>query len=322
MESSGSSAFGIRPSEITNRSYAPNPPSKLKTYGFAIAIIVGVGGFIAGGVGIAGCLGAISNLNKVHAILMMVAGGGGGIVLFSAGIVGTVKNRRNNALEIDSGNHTHQPIQVDREEVIRTTDTQGGLVYGSEAWRIWGVEVLDEVPAAPHVDWDEKDPFFKEAYRENYVLLYIPQKIRAGREEKDLTLRTLQEISKGPFRDFDPLVAKLFDDSASHGWVLVSKKVIPASQYMHYENQKDLVESKKGFRMPHALEVIAANLIIFAFTKERLYGTNPVIYTRCIEKIDERYSVGIGGFGPAGLGVQTGDMRDIGTCGAAAVWKF
>lgn len=64
----------------------------MKTYGFALAIILGIGGLAAGGIGLAGYLGQISHLDHVRAIIMMAAGGGGGIALFIIGVVGSVKN--------------------------------------------------------------------------------------------------------------------------------------------------------------------------------------------------------------------------------------
>jgi len=69
-------------------------PSKLKTYGFIIAIIVGIGGLAVGGAGVAGCVGAFSNMAQIDAIIMVAVGGGGGIILLIIGIVGTVKNRK------------------------------------------------------------------------------------------------------------------------------------------------------------------------------------------------------------------------------------
>lgn len=251
---------------------------------------------------------------------MMAAGGGGGAILFIAGVVGTVKNCRNNTLEDTSGSGTRRPVQVDKQEVIRTTDTQGGLVYGADAWRIWGVEVLDEVPPVREMNWDENDPYFNEAYRDNYVLLYIPQRIRVGREEKDLTLQTLREISGGPFEYFDDSIAEQFGESTSPGWVLVSKKVIPDCRNKSYESLKQQVEEQEEFRMPQILEAVAANLMIFAFTNERsLYGEYFPNYTRCIERVDGRYSVIVGEFGSAGLNVVYHHLFDLDPFGTVAL---
>jgi hypothetical protein len=71
-----------------------------KALGFAVAIIVGIGGLGVAGVGFASfgahkgwwAAGALSNLSQIDAIIMMAAGGAGGIVLLIIGIVGTVKN--------------------------------------------------------------------------------------------------------------------------------------------------------------------------------------------------------------------------------------
>ena len=198
--------------------------------------------------------------------------------------------------------------------------TQGGLVYGADAWSIWGAEVLDRVPPAPSIDWDANDPYFNEAYRDNYVFLYIPQRIRVSGKEKDLTLQTLREISGGPFRFFTNSVAEEFGDSTSHGWVLVSKKVIPDSRSKSYQIQKDMVEGQEGFRMPHALEAIVLNLMVFAFTNERLYGESPLTYTRCVETFHRLYNVVVGGFVSDGLSVDD-DRFDSDDVGVAALRK-
>ncbi len=58
-------------------------PFKFKTYGFVIAIIVGIGGLAVVGVGLSGYLqvGALSNLGQIHSIIMMAAGGGGALLI-------------------------------------------------------------------------------------------------------------------------------------------------------------------------------------------------------------------------------------------------
>ncbi len=93
------------PAETTratpNDRHSSHSPSKLRTYGCAILIIVGIGSLVAAGVGI-GALGAqqgwwaagsLSHLNQVHAIILMSAGGGGGIAFLIIGIVVSVKRK-------------------------------------------------------------------------------------------------------------------------------------------------------------------------------------------------------------------------------------
>jgi hypothetical protein len=102
-------------------------PSKLKTYGFIIAIIVGIGALAVGGAGVAGYfhVGALSNMSQIDAIIMMAVGGGGVIPLI-VGILGTVRNRQS----------------VQKTGSISSVDTQGGSVYGPEVWpelgKKWG----------------------------------------------------------------------------------------------------------------------------------------------------------------------------------------
>ena len=69
-------------------------PSKRKVIGFAIVIILGLGGLALAGVGLGGYLraGSHTSLGQVHSMIMMAAGGGGGIVFLIVAIVGCVKN--------------------------------------------------------------------------------------------------------------------------------------------------------------------------------------------------------------------------------------
>ena len=78
------------------RDMRTDSPSKCKTYGFALTIIVGIGGLAVCGAGLVGYfhVGALSNLSQVNAIIMMAAGGGGGVIFLTVGIVGSIKNRQ------------------------------------------------------------------------------------------------------------------------------------------------------------------------------------------------------------------------------------
>ena len=95
------SASKVGSGEIQQDLRLNNSPSKLKTYGFAILIIVGIGGLVAAGFGLGAfgtqqgwwVAGSLSTLGQIDAIIMMAAGGGGGIAFLVVGIVGSVKNK-------------------------------------------------------------------------------------------------------------------------------------------------------------------------------------------------------------------------------------
>lgn len=327
------SSTPIRTGEYSSDSHViKNEPSKGKTIAFAILIILGLGGLAVAGVGLGGYLqaGSLSNLGQVNSIIMMAAGGGGGIVFLIIGIVGSVRRQtsshqqhdRNEGIEhhnIVNRNTTASSKPEKNIGIVSTLDTHGGLIYGADAWQYWNVEVLDEVPDAPEIRWDDEDPHFNEAFRENYVLLYIPERIRVNGEEKDLTLKTFKEIS-GAFGFFSPSVEDQFGDSTAPGWVLVSKKVIPGSRGKDYETQEKMVEAKEGFHMPHALEAAVLNLMVDAFTEEKLYGEEPLTYTRCVEQVDGKSTAVVGGFSSAGPNVFDFPF-DVFHCGAGAVLR-
>ncbi|MEZ5315048.1 MAG: hypothetical protein R3E91_02400 [Chlamydiales bacterium] len=68
--------------------------SKGKSYGFAILIIVAIGGLVVAGVGVSHYCGAISTLHQVHATIMIAVGGGSSFILTMIGIVVKLRNRR------------------------------------------------------------------------------------------------------------------------------------------------------------------------------------------------------------------------------------
>lgn len=151
---------------------------------------------------------------------------------------------------------------------------------------------MDVVPSTPQNDLSKKDR----------VLLYIPQRIRVHGKEQDFTLNALIEISGDLFRNIREHVQEQFGDHAAPGWVLVDRTVIPKSRNENYETQQKRVE-ERGCSMPRLLEAVVLNLMVFAFTGERLYGQEPWTYNRCIEKVDGKYPVLVGGFGSGGPSV-------------------
>lgn len=83
---------------VANPNTPANNPSfsssTCKTYGFILAIILGLGGLAVAAVGVTGYfqVGALSNLDQVHAIAMMATGGSMGILLLSGVIIRSIRN--------------------------------------------------------------------------------------------------------------------------------------------------------------------------------------------------------------------------------------
>jgi hypothetical protein len=336
VDSSADSSATIRIGKHSFDSHiVKNEPSKGKTRGFAIVIILGLGGLAVAGVGLGGYLqaGSLSSLGQVNSIIMMAAGGGGGIVFLIIGIVGSVKNRQTSSHQQNDLNegvernsivnprNTTASSKLEKKNIgiASTIETPGGLIYETDAWKVWdiygadawgrwNVKVLDVVPEAPQVNLSKRDK----------ILLYIPQRISVNGKEKDFTLAALKEISGGSFCYFSNSVEQQFGDSTAAGWVLIDKTVFPESRAQNYATQKKMVEDE-GCRLPSVLEAIVLNLMVFAFTGERLYGQDPWTYTRCAEKVDGKYPVVVGGFGSAGLVVN--DDGDSDSYGAACALR-
>lgn len=260
------------PTVLSQRSAFLQLLSKPKTYAFALAIIVSLGGLATLGCGTCGYfhIGSLSNLHQIQAIVMMAAGGVG-----AAGGVASLLVAH-----------------------LRKVKTQS--IYGPEAWNVWRVEVLDIVPKAPNISWNETDPFFNEPYHKNFTLLYIPEKIKVNGQEQVLSLPLLQQISGIKLENFK-LELESFNRPPTSGWVLISQKVIPKSENLNLDRQSQML-GEKGFRAPHIFEAVILNLLTCAHTGERLYRRiqgRPVVYARCTN--ENQISLGVGNFSRAGL---------------------
>lgn len=313
-----SSASRVGSGEI-NQNVSPPPPSNWKIYAFAIAIIVGLGGLAVGGVGLAGCF----HIENIHAILTMAVG----VIFVVVGVVGTAKNcpgGSHNDVRPENGHVHPRSVPTINREVIPSIDIQGGLIYGAEAWKVWNIEVLDVVPATPVIDWQAKDPYFNQAYSENYVLLYWPEKVRVNGKEQDFDPQAVKAMGGDIYNcligSFSQSIEAQCEKRIAPGWRLVSKKLIPDSRQKTSKIQKEMVEEKAGFRMLYALEAIVLNLMVFAFTGERLFGQKPWTYTRCIEKDERGSPIVVGGFGDFGLYVYD-NFTAIGNNNGVAVLR-
>ncbi len=306
---------------ITTSTSFSRPASKLKTYGFAIVIIMGIGGLAVAAAGLAGYfkVGALSHVTQVNAMIMMAAGGGGGATLSIIGVVGAVKIRQSSGHEqpknvpLHSANlhETPSPVVVTPPEITLIDLPVSEYEYGPKSWEIWGIQVLDKVPETPKVDLTSGDK----------ILLYMPQEILAKGIKQKLTHKILKEMIGNTFLFFSKVVEEELESHVSPGWILIDKAVIPDSRGRDYEAQKKMVEGR-GCSMPKAIEAMALNLIVNAHNRElRLYGRVPITYTRCIEKTKNGGAVLVGNFGSDGLDVCS-YQHDDEWFGVAGVKRF
>lgn len=333
------SSYQVGSSDSTNRLHSSNPPLKSwKTYGFAIAIIIGIGGLAVGGIGAAGYFGAISNLNQVHAIIMMAAGGGGGTVLFIVGVVGTVKNcktgsgsvthssRGNRGLGISGGRQTDF---IERTGIGIIRDTK---CFGKTQWETYFGDVGEEPALPENIDeiLNSPCPFSGDEsikVKDTHMLVLVPATVNG----EALTLNKLQNLiqypqNQGHATDYDyysdATKGKHGDTSVERShWVLMTRDVVPDSRNKTYQEQKDLVNHYKDYGLPGALEAAVCILMEHVSSGSKLFGERPLTYTSCTETVGDRYPVVVGGFVPDGLYVYDSHFGGD-YFGVAALRKF
>jgi hypothetical protein len=355
----GSSSPELR----TDNVYLPDasthnsPPSTLKTYGFIIAIIVGIGGLAVGGAGVAGYfhVGALSNLAQIDAIIMMAVGGGGGgggVILLIVGIVGTVKNRK--AVHVPESNpenrdilppsidisHPHHPDRIKKSQTKFIENASKGIIrdarrFGKAQWERDFGDVGDEPALRDDIDeiLNSPCPFSGDdntKVKDTHMLVLIPATV--GGEA--LTLNKLEQLIQNPkeghktnYRGYEGSWTKDEHGSVKVGrshWVLMTKDVLPGSRNKTYDEQKVLVQQYAGqdYVVPDAIEAAVCILMEFVASGEYLYSHHePITRTRCAQTVQDRYPVIVGGFGFDGLRVSD-DYFHGDTCGIAALRKF
>ena len=333
-------SYQVRLSGRTARLYSSNPLLKsCKTYGFAIAIIIGIGGLAVGGVGAAGYFGgAISNLNQVHAIIMMAAGGGGGAILLIIGVVGTIKNCKTSSGSSTHSSRGNRGLGISggcQTEFIKRTGSgtiRDAQRFGKTQWATYFGDVGKEPALPENIDeiLNSPCPFYGDEnvkVKDTHMLVLVPATVNG----ESLTLNKLQEFIKKPQKkghatDYDYYSNWVKDEHGgtqvgqSH-WVLMTRDVLPDSRNQTYDNQKKLVNQHEGYRLPGSLEAAVCILMEHVSSGSKLFGERPLTYTRCTETVNGQYPVVVGGFGPDGLFVNDSHFDDD-YYGVAALREF
>jgi len=228
--------------------------------------------------------------------------------------------------DVQGGRSAQKATPQEREQMISKAeqvikDLDSLFPYGPRAYlRAWNVEVVEEAPLPPEVDETKRDPFFNAPLKENFPLIYFPNRIRfPNGQEVDVTLNTLKQISGKPFHLSDEVKRQFGDIPLQPGWRRVSRDIIPRSRNQTYDIQKRMVEGNEDYRLQQALEVAVFMQLVKALTGGELYGEGT--YTRCIEKVDGKYPVVVGGFDSDGLIAYDSRNFDVGLCGVACVLR-
>jgi hypothetical protein len=197
--------------------------------------------------------------------------------------------------------------------------------FGPKEWFIHFGTHLKNVPRLPPdiAEILSSDcPFWLgKKVHETHLLILVPQTING----QPLTLETLGALVKKPltgpatkYSTFD--LGEYADPAAppSH-WVLMTRDVIEGSRSKSYLDQQTLL-SQKGhgvYVVPTILAAIVCIFMEYARSGTRLYSDSPWTYTRCQEKHNANWQLGVGGFAPGGLYVygHGGGDESLGVAG-------
>jgi hypothetical protein len=192
------------------------------------------------------------------------------------------------------------------------------MAFGAEAWEKYFGAVDSEplLPSDMATILDGPCPFWPDKkVRDTHLLVLIPATVGGVPFTLNLLGELIQHPKNGGHRtEYDEyygerVKAKIGAASPPRSyWVLMTRDVLPDSRSKMYEAQKAVVAAHARrvglpYELPHALEAATAILMHHAREGERLFGDEPLIYTRCQEVVNG-FPVIVGGFESSGLGVH------------------
>jgi energy-coupling factor transporter ATP-binding protein EcfA2 len=195
--------------------------------------------------------------------------------------------------------------------------------FGARAW----AQYFGEVGATPPLPADINQilnspcPFWSDKQvSDTHLLVLIPAMV----DGRPFTLDLLGELIKRPkegghktsydcySRDVQEELGSQFPGRSY--WVLMTREVIEGSRSTDYASQKALIAAHASvtglpYELPGALEAATIILTHYVRHEERLYAGIQWSYTRCRERIDNKYPLIVGGFSSGGLLVR--NDRDV-----------
>jgi hypothetical protein len=185
------------------------------------------------------------------------------------------------------------------------------LSFGKAEWGTYFGDVGIEPPLPLNIDeiLNSPCPFWPgKKVCETHLLVLVPQTVNS----QSLTLKSLGEFVQkplqGPATKYSYFHLGEYSDPLappSH-WVLLTRDVIEGSRNKSYKEQQDLLakycnQAQVTYEVPKVLDATVCILMEHVRSGTWLYGREPVTFTRCQEKYDADWQLGVGGFGSSGL---------------------
>jgi hypothetical protein len=223
----------------------------------------------------------------------------------------TITNPLNNSLSADK-----LPVSI--------SASFSGIPFGKAEWAKCFGDIGIEPPLPSNIEeiLQSYCPFWPDnKVKDTHLLMLIPETVNG----KPLTLESLEELVKAP-KQGNPTQYKYLNlgdgidppVSASH-WVLITRNLIPNSRSKSYQEQQALVKSyaektKIPYQVPFVLDATICLLLEYVRSGKRLCSNNPLTYTRCHEKWNERRQLIVGDFGEEGLYVSCSHTDEDSDC--------
>ena len=209
----------------------------------------------------------------------------------------------------------------------------GDTVLDASVWERYFGEVeapsglpadIAEILGSPCPFWEGKQ------VRDTHLLALIPSHVGG----QPLTLDYLGELIKSPkeggagtkYREYWSEVRKAIGSQSPGNsyWVLMTRDVLKGSRSKNRKKQWALLsdDAKGTYELSSALESSIVMLLHHVRSGERLYSVDPLTYTICREKIQNR-QLAVGGFSSVGLDfLNFSDGYCQGFVGLAVLRKF
>ena len=194
---------------------------------------------------------------------------------------------------------------------------------------IWGAPVR----RSKRIKLNDAKTFNKnKKIKDTHMLTLVPSHV----DGEQLTLESLGELVKSPKGGGNATKYDYWRPGGNekahvkqNTWVLMTRDVLPYSGGKGYKAQCQLVaklakSSGQSYEMPHLIEAVTSIFMEYVKTGNWLYGRDPLTYTRCQEKTQDKvaWPMFAGAFDAGGLFVRYFDWDYFESSGVGCQRKF
>lgn len=236
----------------------------------------------------------------------------------SLGTADEIKLQQDKAIILQSNPEYSRAVEawenagVSLKEQVRRLEELKQYAFGNDKWSQYFGEIIGKVPLLPaeiYEIYSMKDRFDK-VHKDTHVLVLVPAAVMVDGKKVDISLKSIGELvanakNGGHKTKYSSLKVPGFEDTLvdeSH-WVFMKKTIVPGTMNQPFDEQLNMIAQHNAkhnvdYIAPSAIDTVACTFLTYVDTAVKLFGfdNEERRYTRCMERVEGKYPIYIGGF--------------------------